>query len=55
MMNRKQELEIAYCEDCGRMTPWLTVFARKLRCLCGSRRISRGETGARGVVRHDER
>jgi hypothetical protein len=46
----KQEREIGYCESCGRMHPWLTIIALRLKCLCGSTKISRGMTGARGRI-----
>lgn len=46
-----QEREIGYCERCGRMLPWLTIIARAYRCLCGSKQVSRGQTGAEGKVR----
>lgn len=46
----KQEREIGYCESCGRMIEWLTIVALHGKCLCGSTKVSRGQTGARGKI-----
>ena len=44
--------EIAYCEDCGRIEAWWrALYHGVARCVCGSKKVSRGELPAAGEVR----